>query len=426
MLWLRGKAIKFQDDSRSPHPAAVRMGASVAQAFSPIAIPRLFPVRCALAYAAALGVNGILLPFFPVWLKSLALDEWQIGLILSVPIVLRVLSGPVAGYLADRLSERVRILLFSAVLSITTALLLMVVDGFWMVLLVFSLQGAAFAPFTPVLESITVMGVRRWGYRYGTIRVWGSIGFVAMTLLAGEAISRFSASVVPLVAAAAFSLTLVAALIVPRLGRAAALPQKVDGTRKSAVIAAPDLNLLMIGCTLVQSTHGMYYAFSGIHWQQLGFSGSEIGVLWSAGVVAEILFFFLSGLIARKVSPVGLIAFGSVVAVLRWVLFVEPLGFVTATLLQCSHAFSFAFLHFGMQQKIVESVHESQESTVQGTYFFYNGVFLATSTFLAGLVYREFGQNSYYLMALVAAGGLALTLKAARRTPRRAGCGANV
>lgn len=384
----------------------------MAQAFSPIAIPRLFPVRCALAYAAALGVNGILLPFFPVWLHALSLNEWQIGLILSVPIVLRVLSAPIAGYLADRLDERVRILLFSAVFSITTALLLMVVDGFWMVLLVFSLQGAAFAPFTPVLESITVMGVRRWGYRYGTIRVWGSIGFVAITLLAGEAISRFSASVVPLAAAIAFSLTLGAAWIVPRLGRALPRPAKAETGDKAA---EPNLHLLMIGCTLVQSTHGMYYAFSGIHWQQLGFSGSQIGVLWSAGVVAEIVFFFLSGMIARRVSPITLIAFGSVVAVLRWVLFVQPLGFVAATLLQCSHACSFAFLHFGIQQKIVESVHESQESTVQGTYFFYSGVFLAASTLLAGLIYRQLGQNGYYLMALVAAIGLGLTMTAARR-----------
>ncbi|MBP2549356.1 PPP family 3-phenylpropionic acid transporter [Neorhizobium galegae] len=398
----------------------------MAQAVSPIAIPRLFPVRCALAYGAALGVNGILLPFFPVWLKSLALTDWQIGLILSLPIVLRVLSAPVAGFLADRLSERVRILLFSAILSITTALLLMVVDGFWMVLLVFGLQGAAFAPFTPILESITVMGVRRWGYRYGTIRVWGSIGFVVTTLIAGWAVQRFSASIVPLSAAIAFSLTLGAALIVPRLGRAVASPAKADpdrgqgAARRRALPVEPDLNLLMIGCTLVQSTHGMYYAFSGIHWQQLGFSGSQIGVLWSAGVVAEILFFFLSGLFARKVSPIALMTFGSVVAVLRWLLFVQPLGFAAATLLQCSHAFSFAFLHFGMQQKIVESVHESRESTVQGTYFFYNGVFLAASTFLSGLIYRALGQNSYYLMALVAAGGLVLTLLAARRAPSAA------
>lgn len=378
------------------------------------AVPSLFAGRCAFGYAAALGVNGILLPYFPVWLRSLALSDVEIGLILSLPIVLRIISAPLAGLLADRLSERARILLFSSLLSIAAALGLMVADGFWLVLVIFCIQGAAFAPFTPVLESITVMGVRRWGFRYGTIRVWGSIGFVVMTLLAGQALSHFSAAVVPLAVTLAFLLTLVAALVVPRLGRAAARPQ-APARGDGLAAPAPSLHLLMIGCTVVQSTHGMYYAFSAIHWESIGFSGSQIGLLWSAGVLAEILFFFLSSRIARRVSPIRLMLFGSLVAILRWVLFVQPIGFAASLLLQCSHAFSFAFLHFGMQQKIVETVHESQESTVQGAYFFYTGAFLAASTFLSGVIYRQFGQEGYYAMALTAAAGLLLVLLAGRK-----------
>ncbi len=111
----------------------------------------------------------------------------------------------------------------------------------------------------------------------------------------------------------------------------------------------------MIGCTLVQSTHGMYYAFSGIYWQSVGFSGQEIGLLWSAGVIAEIIFFFCAGWLSRKISAVNLILIGSLAAVIRWVLFAMPLGFEASVVLQCSHALSFAFLHFGMQQKIVGS-----------------------------------------------------------------------
>lgn len=383
--------------------------------------PALFAVRCAIAYAAALGINGILLPFFPVWLKSISLNDVEIGLILSIPIVLRVISGPLAGFLADRLQERARVLLISAGLSIATALALMVADGFWMVLVIFSLQGVVFAPFMPVLESITVMGVRRWGFRYGSIRVWGSIGFVVTTLMAGPAISHFGSGIVPLAAALVFSTLLVAALVVPRLGRAATHPAAQAAGEVAPASVRPDLTLLMIGATLVQSTHGMYYAFSGIHWQEMGFTGGQIGILWSAGVVAEILFFFVSGAVARRVSPTALIVIGSVVAIGRWVLFAQPLGFAASLVLQCSHAFTFAFLHFGVQQKIVEVVHESRESAVQGTFFFYSGGFLAASTFLSGVIYRQFGQDGYYAMALVAAIGLALSVMAARRQPQSAG-----
>jgi PPP family 3-phenylpropionic acid transporter len=395
----------------------------VAQAPVPSSAPALFAARCAIAYAAALGINGILLPFFPVWLKSIAFDDFQIGLILSIPIVLRVISGPIAGLIADRLQERARVLVVSASCSIATALALMAVDGFWLVLFIFSLQGVVFAPFMPVLESITVMGVRRWGFRYGSIRVWGSIGFVATTLMAGQAISAFGSGIVPLAAALAFLMLLAAAFVVPRLGRAASRPTVDSAGVAAQASVRPELTLLMIGATLVQSTHGMYYAFSGIHWQDMGFTGNQIGILWSAGVMAEILFFFASGAVARRIPPTALIIIGSVVAIGRWILFAQPLGFAASLLLQCSHAFTFAFLHFGVQQKIVEVVHESRESAVQGTYFFYAGGFLAASTFLSGVIYKQFGQESYYLMALVAALGLGLCFAAARRQPQRAGEG---
>ncbi|MCY1668876.1 MFS transporter [Rhizobium sp. SL86] len=395
----------------------------MAQPSSHLPVPAWFALRCSLAYAAALGVNGILLPFFPVWLKSLAFSDVEIGVILSLPILLRILAGPVFGFWADRMAERARVLLLSAGLSIATALALTKVEGFWPVLVLFALQGAAFAPFTPVLESITVMGVRRWGFRYGSIRVWGSIGFVVTTLVAGEAVSRFSGSIVPVAAALAFLFTLGAALIVPRLGRAAKTVGAGSGALMPSGSVTGGLLLLMIGCTLVQSTHGMYYGFSGIHWQTLGFSGSQIGLLWAAGVVAEILFFFLAGHVARRFSPIALMLFGGVMAVIRWALFVQPLDFLPALLLQCSHAFTFAFLHFGMQQKIVELVHESRESSVQGTYFFYSGLFLAISTVLSGVLYRSFGQESYYAMSLLAGIGLLICWVAARAQPQSAGSG---
>lgn len=382
--------------------------------------PSGFALRCAFAYAAAMSVNGILLPFFPAWLKSLSLNEFEIGVILTVPIILRLVSAPLAGALADRMSERVLVLIVSAVLSLMTAVLLIWAEGFWTVLIIFSLQGAAFAPFMPVLESITVMGVRRWGYRYGTIRVWGSIGFVVSTLIAGWAISHLSSRIVPEATALTYLLTLCAALMAPRLGRAIRAPI-VDPTGIRQVARLPfrsSLNLLMIGCTIVQSTHGMYYAFSGIYWQGIGFSGQEIGILWASGVIAEIVFFFCAGRIVRHVSAVSLILIGSVAAVIRWSLFAIPLSFEASVLLQCSHALSFAFLHFGMQQKIVEVVHESQESSIQGTFFFYNGAFLAASTFLSGLIYHSLGQHSYYVMSAVAAFGLLITLTVSRQAWR--------
>ncbi len=86
----------------------------------------------------------------------------------------------------------------------------------------------------PVLESITVMGVRRWHYHYGSIRVWGSIGFVISTLVAGWVISHFSSRIVPEATALTFGLTLIAALLAPRLGRALSMTSGSAGAKRAA------------------------------------------------------------------------------------------------------------------------------------------------------------------------------------------------
>ncbi|HEX2146506.1 MAG TPA: MFS transporter, partial [Pseudorhizobium sp.] len=140
--------------------------------------PRRFQLRCAVAYAAPIGVNGIMLPYFPVWLDSLKFSEFEIGMILAIPMIVRILAAPLVGLIADRLPERTTVLFWSGGLSLLTALALSIVTGFWPVLIVYCLQSAVFAACVPVVDSIAVSGVRRWGFHYGSLRVWGSVSFV--------------------------------------------------------------------------------------------------------------------------------------------------------------------------------------------------------------------------------------------------------
>lgn len=385
--------------------------------------PRHFRLRCALAYGAPIAVTGVTLPYFPVWLETLNFSEYQIGIILAVPMILRILAAPLAGLVADRIAERANVLVWSGLLSLVATLALFVTDGFWPVLIAFSLQAAAFAPYVPVVESIAVTGVQRWGFQYGAMRVWGSIGFVVATLAAGELIGLWGARKIPSALLAGFLLTILAAFAAPRLGRMQFRPVPSETSEKSSALSRIDLHAFMIGTSVIQASHGMFYAFAAIHWQQIGFSGTVIGILWSTGVIAEILVFFAAGWFARHLSPWTLIRFGAAIAILRWALFPLPLGFWGYLLLQCTHAFTFAFVHVGVQHRLAETVQEHQAASMQGAYFFYNGVFLAAATLVSGMIYRSFGLSSYLSMSLLAAIGLATVVIAARIQPQRADSG---
>lgn len=153
--------------------------------------PPRFRLLSALSYCAPLLVNGIVLPFFPVWLAGHSFSDHEIGVILAVPMVVRVLVAPVVAMIADRMKERADVLLWSGGLSLLTAVALYWTTTFWPVFIVFTLQGATFAPYVPVVESIVISGVRRWGLDYGSMRVWGSIAFIVSTLVGGELINQW-------------------------------------------------------------------------------------------------------------------------------------------------------------------------------------------------------------------------------------------
>ncbi|MGK9050828.1 MFS transporter [Neorhizobium petrolearium] len=384
--------------------------------------PRFFQLRCALAYGAPLGVNGVILPYLPIWLEGLALTEVEIGIVLAMQLLLRLLAAPVSGYVADRLPERTMVLAWSGGLTLLTALVMFFTHGFWPALLIVSIQAAVFAPYAPIVESIAVTGVRRWGFQYGSMRVWGSIAFMGFALLAGELRGIWGINTIPGMMAAGFLLTIAAAFVTPRLGRAPVGPS-ADKALSPSSLKRFDLHVLMIGASLAQAAHGMFYTFGTIHWQQVGFSSGSIGVLWSAAIVAEVTVFFAAGWLARKVPAWTLMRIGCAVAMVRWTLFPMPLGFWGYLVLQFTHACTFAFVHIGLQHRLVESVNEEQESSMQGAYVFYNGVFLALSTVLSGFLYRQFGPESYVVMSGLSLLALAIIALAARLQPQRPGAG---
>ncbi|WJH40140.1 MFS transporter [Aliirhizobium terrae] len=174
---------------------------------------------------------------------------------------------------------------------------------------------------------------------------------------------------------------------------------------------------------MIQSSHGMFYGFSTIQWQDLGFSNGMIAAFWSAGIFAEIMVFFAAGKLAKRFSPWRLMQIGCLVAIVRWTLFPFEWSAAGYIVLQIGHAFSFAFTHLGLQYRLAEAVEEDRQASAQGAYVFYNGAFLAASTLLSGIIYRSAGLNGYFAMALLALAGLGILAVAARLQPQRSAVG---
>ncbi len=391
--------------------------------------PPFFAVRIALVFCAPMMVNGIALPFFPVWLETLSLTDFQIGIVLAVPLFVRVFTAPVAGVIADRIGERSVVLLWSALLSLLTAVALFATGSFWPILLLYTLQGAVYSPYVPITDAIMLSGVRRWNFDYGRMRLWGSLAFIVATMAGGWLAGLYGGAMVLPAMAAAFVLTVVGALIAPKIGKPrrpspiaaiATMPTK-------STLRQSDVQLMLIGVSLVNASHAMLFAFSAIYWQKMGFSGVDVGILWSAGVLAEVVFFLFAVQLRRRFNLWSMMIVGASVAVVRWIVFPMEMSFAGYFALQCLHAFTYALIHMIAQSRLVQRVSEEQVAAAQGLYFFYTGIFTALATFVSGYAFSWYGVQGFYLMSLVAAAGLisivAGRLLAPSAQPQSAGSG---
>lgn len=382
--------------------------------------PPFFAARIALVFCAPMMVNGIALPFFPVWLETLSMSDFQIGIVLAVPMFVRVFTAPVAGIIADRIGERSIMLLWSGLLSLATAIALFATGSFWPVLLLYTLQGAVYSPYVPITEAIMLSGVRRWNFDYGKMRLWGSLAFIVATMIGGWLAGLYGGAMVLPAMAVAFVLTVLGAVIAPKIGKPRR-PSPITAIAEvpgTSTLRQADVQLMLIGVSLVNASHAMLFAFSAIYWQKLGFSGVDVGILWSAGVLAEVVFFLFAVQLRRRFNLWSMMIVGSTVAVLRWIVFPMDMSFAGYFVLQCLHAFTYAIIHMSVQSRLVERVAEEQEAAAQGLYFFYTGIFTAFATFLSGYAYSWYGVGGFYLMSLVAAAGLVSVIAGRLVAPR--------
>ncbi|TAN19194.1 MAG: MFS transporter, partial [Rhizobiaceae bacterium] len=137
--------------------------------------PRFFETRMALLYMAVMLPNGIMTPFLPYWLKESGFLPAEIGVLLALPLLARVVAGPTISAFADRAPDRVPILIGLAVLSTVAAAGFLPKPTYVFILFISIAYALFWGPLTPLADSLALSGVRRYRSDYARMRIWGSV-----------------------------------------------------------------------------------------------------------------------------------------------------------------------------------------------------------------------------------------------------------
>jgi PPP family 3-phenylpropionic acid transporter len=344
------------------------------------------------------AVVGAMLPFWPLYLESLGFGPVQIGTLMALVMVTKIVAPNVWGWVADRRGRRmalVRLACFAATLIFAAVL---VSTRFWWLALLMVLYSFFWNSALPQFEVVTLNHLAGRVERYTHLRLWGSVGFVIAVVGVGGIVDQDGAGAVPyavlvLLACVAFSSLLA--------GDAQGARSSAGHGSLLAVLRKPAVVALLAACLLMQAGHGPYYTFYSIYLGEHGYSPTAIGELWALGVVAEVVIFvFMHRLVPwAGLRALFLLAFGA--TALRWLMVAflveSPAAMVLAQLL---HAASFGLYHGVAIQLVHRQFTASHQGRGQALYSSVSfGAGGAAGALLAGYAWGSVGATATWLGA---------------------------
>jgi PPP family 3-phenylpropionic acid transporter len=356
-------------------------------------------------YFAAVGT---LIPYLGLYLQSLSFGAMEIAQITAVLAMARIVSPPLLALLADR---RGQFLFYAQLTSFMSALLVL---GFWWLddfgslLWLMWWLGFFWHAALPPMESLTLRTLGDDLASYSRIRLWGSVGFIVAVLGVGYLIESFG------ILAFLWSMTLffvlMALVTLVNHEQPHTRAQGLDLVGLWQSVKQPVVLLVLGLALLVQLSHGVYYAFYSLLLDATGYSASEIGLLWTLGVVAEVVLFWQFSRFQTFLSFKNWLLLATVLTLLRWIM-VASFADVWWLLViaQLLHAATFGVFHSVVVQWLHRAFHahqaQGQALYVSITY----GIGGVLGSLLAGYAW-VWGQGSATFALAAVAAAMALGL----------------
>ena len=365
--------------------------------------------RFILLYVLMYAAFGAASPFWPLFFESRGLTPEQLGFLLALGQLARLIAGPLAGRVADILGALRASLATCASFAALLTVGLLTVEGFWPLAVIHMAHAAMLAPIAALADAIAVNAARapQKGFEYGWVRGSASAAFIAGTLAAGQIVGANDLSAIAWMQAALLAGVVLSAPLVPPLDTSSAqgereLSSTFGGIQELCKIAL--FRRLVLVAALVYGSHAMHDAFAPIRWNAAGISTTATSLLWSEAVAAEVLVFFWIGpALLNRIGPSGAAALAAAAGIVRWVVMSQFTALAALALVQPLHGLTFALLHLACMRIIALVVPIHLAATAQALYAVGSGAAIALMTVVSGQLYGQLGAHAFLAMALLCA-----------------------
>jgi PPP family 3-phenylpropionic acid transporter len=308
---------------------------------------------------------GAFLPYFALYLQSIGLSAGRIAVVMSLGQVMRLLAPLLWSWLADSGGRRVRIVVASTAASLASFSVVFLTQDFVGLLIGMAILHFFWSASLPLVEALTLGHLAAHPERYGRIRLWGSIGFIVTVMGVGLLLdvapitSQLWVSWILLLGTLVSALTLTEAP--GHAGQVVGPIVQVLRQRKVVFLLAAGL--------FMTAAHGALYVFYSIHLVAQGYGKTLVGLLWTLGVVAEIVVFLFMPRISKRVSLRQILMACFALAVLRFLLIGWAVEFIALLVVaQLLHGASFGAHHATTMAALSRWFVAGQQARAQALY----------------------------------------------------------
>ena len=350
-------------------------------------------LNLSLLYFFYFSLFGVLFPYLGRFLKHHGYGFETIGFVMAVLTGVNIFAPFLVARISDITGNRLALTRNICFLLLLSTALLYPAWGLWYTVFIVGAIGMSLSMMLPQLEAFSLAFLGNDQHKYGSIRMWGSFGFVITVWLFGWSMNWLSIDWFRY-----FQVIIVLCLLVTILfllwREPAESTQTVTEVASSSGLERlkiPAVAIMFLVMLLNQAALAPYNTIGDLYFQQAGFSTGEIGFLLAVAPTSEVILLALMPLLLSRFGYFSLLVLSLVLGVVRW-WFTAHLGdqLVWVTVLQLTHSFTFGAMHVLAIYLVGKLFPPNQQGIGQSLYVsLVSGAGLVIGNLVAG----QFWQN---------------------------------
>lgn len=347
------------------------------------------------------GAIAIISSYFPLYFEEIGLNKVEIGMLMAGGPFISIFANPFWGFWSDRLQNIRRILIILLAGNLLAAVVVFQLHSFMLIfaamLLFFFFQSPTFSQ----SNSLILNYIEGTKYKFGVFRLWGSLGWAIIAVVAGPIISWMGIVNLWIIYAAMLLISIAFTFGFSSGGES-------RGDKKEAAVkqgyfrvmfSSKIFFLFVLLGVLISVPNSINQTFVSLYITNLGGSKELIG--WSAflSAIFEIPVFLLFDRFLHKNTKImfACLAAVSLLYSMRWLLMAVAGGPVQVVLIQVLHCITFGGYYYVGTSLTAHLIPTELRATGQAVYALtWGGISGIVAGLTGGWMFQSLGPRLMY------------------------------